>query len=631
MIRRTMVLALALTGLPAVAAPQAPATASGVIERWIDAVGGEKRLKKAGRVVVRGDAVDEGVAAKVEEWVDGDAWRRVSVAGARTEESVCSQGVAWFKDWNGQVRELAGRDHRDQLTEARIASLIFGGALIRLASSREAELLEAGAAASSDTLKITPKDGVPFDLVLDRKTSLPIKAVRKPYEDEITIEFADWRAAQGRKVPFSVRERTEDGEADASTVVREVLPVAQGARPPMTRPADGPKDCRFDAGSAAEGIPFNFENDHIMVQGQVNGKKALWFMLDTGAEATIVNKPRMEELGLTAFGASSISGGGNATDFAFTEVARLRIGTVELRNQRDGVIDLSGLEKIYGMPMGGILGYDFFSRFLVHVDYDKKTLDLSEPSGFVDRGTGVKLPFVLEKGQPHIPATITLASPPPLDADLIVDCGAADTVNMTSPFVKSHQLLTLARKKPADAPNTMAGSEKEFFAQTSVRGRLSGLALGSFTLADIPCNLMVGTTGAYASDAFSGTLGEGVLHRFNTVYDYSRQVMFLSPNAELAKPFPPRKTFGATLLSDGPDYTRFTVTGIRKSSPAELAGLAKGDVIAAVDGRPAAELTLGIVRKLLAEEGAHRVLTIQRTDRSLTIECDVALVSLDEP
>src|SRR4029077_8088182 len=100
---------------------------------------------------------------------------------------------------------------------------------------------------------------------------------------------------------------------------------------------------------------------------------------------------------------------------------------------------------------------------------------------------------------------------------------------------------------------------------------------------DVPCNLMVGTKGAYASESFSGTIGEGVLHRFNTVYDYSRSTMVLEPNADFAKPFPARKTFGATLLSDGPEYTRFTVTGVRKDSPAEAAGLRKDDLIVAAE------------------------------------------------
>ena len=211
-----------------------------------------------------------------------------------------------------------------------------------------------------------------------------------------------------------------------------------------------------------------------------------------------------------------------------------------------------------------------------------------------------------------------------------MDSGAADNVNLASPFVKAHRLVELTRKTLPEGSNTMAGSEKEFFAQTSVRGRLGGITLGAFALKDIPSNLMVGTKGAYASESFSGTIGEGVLHRFNTVYDYSRSVMILEPNAEFEKPFPGRKTFGATFLSDGPGYTRFTVTGVRKASPAEAAGLKKDDVIVAVDGKAAAGLRLVDIRKLFTDEGARHVLTIQRGDDNVAIDVAVTLIPLDE-
>lgn len=620
---RPLAFVLALTCLPALAASEPGRTPADVVQRWIRAVGGEKRVRKAANVVLTGESTQDGMTGRVTERIEDGAWRRVTVTSGRTSERSGRAGVSWAKDWNGKVAELEGRDRRDQESEIRIASLLYGAALARLAASPDLAL-------DGDVLKFTPPGGIPFDLTLDKATGLPVKIVRKPYDDVITLEFSDWRLVAGRKVPFSVRETTGDGEGGATTVWSDIVLGATPLAPAIGRPADGPNDYRFTEGSSARGIPFNFENDHLMVEGRVNGGKPVWFMLDTGAEATFVNKVRMAEFGLTPLGASTISGGGNSTDLAFTDVASLAIGSVELVNQRNGVIDLTGLERIYGMPMGGILGYDFFSRFVVRVNYDDKTIDLIEPSIAVADAAGIALPFVLENGQPHIASTISVSSGPPIAADLIVDCGAADTVNLTTPFVKANGLLERARKKPAGAPNTMAGSEKEFFAQTSVRGKLAGLTLATFTLADIPVNLMLGTKGAYASDAFSATLGEGILRRFNADYDYGRGVMMLTPNAELKKPFPPRRTFGATFLSDGTDYTRFTVTGVRKDSPAEAAGLKKDDLIATVDGKPAARLRLADLRKLLTEEGAHRVLEIRRGDRELTVETDVKLVSLDE-
>jgi hypothetical protein len=479
-------------------------------------------------------------------------------------------------------------------------------------------------------VRFTPKDGVPFDLFLDKTTALPSKIVRKPYNDVITLEPGDWRAVKGRKVPFSIRETAGDARTASTTTVREVVPDGGPAAAAIARPRDGTKDYEFKTARSALGIPFNFENDHLMVYGRVNGSAPLWFMLDTGAEATIVNKARMAELGVEPFGASSINGGGNSTDFAYAEVARFEVGGATLRNQRNGVIDLSGLEKIYGMPMGGLLGYDFFSRFVVRVNYDTKMIDLLEPSDYAYAGSGVTVPFVLEGSCPHVASSLTVPTGPPIEADLIIDAGAADNVNLTSPFVKAHRLLELARKTPAGGSNTMAGSEKEFFAQTSIRGKLAGITLGGIALKDIPCNLMVGTKGAYASTGFSGTIGEGVLHRFNTIYDYSRSAMILEPNAEYAKPFPPRKTFGTTFLSDGAGYTRFTVTGVRKASPAEAAGLKKDDVIVAADGKPAAEMRLADLRKIVTDEGARHVLSIERNGDPVSIDVVVALVPIDE-
>jgi hypothetical protein len=597
--------------------------------RWRTAVGDPRQAGAGGSVHVRSDAVADGLTSQVEEWFDGASYRSVTTEAGRTREEVWLDGRAWVKDENGKVLELHGRDLAAQVTAVAVQDLLFGAG-VGAAVAGGAQLTTENETPATQIVRFTPKGGTPIDVVVDRTTGFPTTIVRATVGDTITLAVADWRKVKGRKVPFSLTRTEEDGEARAALKVLSVKPSSRTVTPPIARPSDGPPDYRFATGHAAKGIPFNFENDHLMVNGRVNGSKALWFMLDTGAEATIVNKSRLLELGVKAFGASSINGGGNSTEFAFADVAKFEVGDATLLNQRVGVIDLSGLEKIYGMPMGGLLGYDFFSRFVVRVDYEAKTIDLLDPSDYAYGGFAPSVPFVLEGRCPHVGSTIEVPTLPPIAADLIIDAGAADTVNLTSRFVKEHKLLEYARKKPAAGPNTMAGSEKEFFAQTSVRGRLSGLTLGPFALQDIPSNLMVGTKGAYASEKFSGTVGEGVLRRFNTIYNYSQSVMILEPNAEFGKPFPGRKTFGATFLSGGADYTEFTVTGVRKDSPAEAAGLKKGDIVVAADGVPAAKLRLADIRKLFTDEGAHRALTLKRGDETVAVEFTVTLISLDE-
>ena len=147
----------------------------------------------------------------------------------------------------------------------------------------------------------------------------------------------------------------------------------------------------------------------------------------------------------------------------------------------------------------------------------------------------------------------------------------------------------------------------------------------------IPVNLQQGTSGAYASPSFSGTIGERILSRFNTTYDYARSVLFLQPNAGAGKPFPPRTTFGLSLVADGEDYTRFSVAGVRKGSPADSAGFVKGDVIASLDGRPASGWRLASLRTALAQEGAHHRAEIERTGGApASLDFTVHLVSIED-
>lgn len=627
--RRLAALIVAAFVSSAGAQEPAPATVAEVLKHWATAAGGEKRLVRLQSATFSADSLEEGVAGKVSATVALDGIRRTTRQQGDVREEVCVGPSAWLRDWNGHVRALMGRDLADARTEAMIVSMLYGSGVLRMGDVPAAHLGE-DAWRTRITVRFMPKDAAPFEVLIDTATSLPLRFSRRVYDAEVVIEPSQWRTVDGIKVPFVLTTSVADADEGDRIVLSSYVPSRKPLESPLARPQAGPSDVAFKAGRSALEIPFNFENEHLMIDGAVNGRPPLWFMLDTGAESTYINGARLKELGLSSFGSSSIEGGGNATASSYTKVGVLAFPGVEIRNQRDRVIDMTGLEKIYGHPMGGILGYDFFSRFVVRVDYDKQVIDLLDPAGYSYAGAGQSVPFVLEDGHPHVAATITLPSPPSIPADLVVDSGAADTVNLAAPFVEQHNLIERARRSPAGAPSTMPGSEKEFFAQTSVRGRLAGLTLGTLTLKGIPNNLMTAKTGAYASRNFSGTLGQGVLRRFTTIYDYARGVIVLEPNAEFEKPFTGRKTFGATYLSEGPNYTVFRVTGVRKDSPAERAGFKKDDVVTAIDGTPAAELRLADVRRLLTSDGAERRVEVKRGEETLSLGFAVALVSLED-
>jgi hypothetical protein len=290
------------------------------------------------------------------------------------------------------------------------------------------------------------------------------------------------------------------------------------------------------------------------------------------------------------------------------------------------VLSLAGLEKVFGMPLGGILGYDFISRFVIAIDYEKQTITFY-PANYRYRGRGVAAPFFMQGQQPYMKTSITVKGET-IPALFILDVGAADTLTLTTPFVKEHNLVELAGEKRRDS-RTLAGSEKEFFGGTTLRGLVEQMVFGGFMLNHIPVNLSLGTRGAYASPFFSGNIGEAILSRFERVWlDYPRNRLILEPGPEVGAPFPEHRSFGLTLLSDGPDLNIFRVTEVMQDSPAQKAGFEKGDVIAGVDSTAANQMTLGELRELLSQDGTQHVFAVKRENEELKLPVPVEEVPI---
>jgi C-terminal processing protease CtpA/Prc len=104
---------------------------------------------------------------------------------------------------------------------------------------------------------------------------------------------------------------------------------------------------------------------------------------------------------------------------------------------------------------------------------------------------------------------------------------------------------------------------------------------------------------------------------FTVFLDYGRERIVLEPVASFGEPFT-RASAGLSLHAEGEHYTTFAVDEVLEDSPAAGAGLRPGDVIAAIDGRSAAALTLTTINGLFETSTAY-TLTIRRGGATLTI------------
>ena len=141
--------------------------------------------------------------------------------------------------------------------------------------------------------------------------------------------------------------------------------------------------------------------------------------------------------------------------------------------------------------------------------------------------------------------------------------------------------------------------------------------------------MSVNTKGAYASENFSGTIGETIFRRYHVFLDYPHHRGIFEPTAEATTPFSERQTYGLSVLASEPDLHTFTVVGVRTGSGAERDGFKKGDKIVALDSKPSSGFLLSELRDTLTHGGERHLIDVQRDKETIHLPVEVTLVSLD--
>jgi hypothetical protein len=612
-----LVLLLSLTAPLSSQTQHLPANAAEVVDRWRGVVHADKALHAAVIITV---STEDGIPGTVQDWISNTDFRSAVQRNLDGSQLLLTKQRNERRDWNGWVRKVEGQELERFVTGVEEEKVVAFGPPKEMTSAE----LSDSSDHSAYLLRYKPEGGWTTTWYIDAKTFLPLKSVRPGDDSEITTTYSDWRSANGLITPFhaTVTETDKpDYQWDRKTIqYSSALPKDTFA--PLT---PGPPDVTL--ASNAPPIPFTMEANHIVFNVSLNGRSPIGFILDTGADENVINSTRLEEFGLKTYAQTTTTGGGNSADYAFVAGATFTLPGVELRNQHVSAIDETGLERALGVKLGGLLGYDFISRFVVDIDYQNQRIMLHDPRTWKYSGSGMLVPVVFDNGIPHGYGSIGVPTKPDIPAYFVVDFGAAETATLTSPFVKSNDLAWLAQTNPT--VNRPAGLENQFFAQNNVRGHLQRLTIGGLTVNDVPVNMSVNTTGAYASTNFSGTVGESIYSRYHCYLDYPNYRIILEPTPEADKPFPERETYGLSLLASGADLHTYTVVAVRPKSPAEADGFQKGDVISSEDGKNASEFTLRELRESLSHAGQHHAFEVQRSGERRMANVDVRLVSIE--
>ena len=376
----------------------------------------------------------------------------------------------------------------------------------------------------------------------------------------------------------------------------------------------------FTSGKSARRIPFTIAANHIFVQVRVNNSAPTWFVLDSGAGDSVVDKRKATALQLKLVGADEGSGIGEKTvEAGLVKGLSLRLPGVELLDQTLYAAPLDSLEPAAGRSVGGLLGYDFFNRFVVEIDYTALVINLYDPVNYRYSGSGDSIPITLERNHAFARASIVPSTGSVIEGKFLIDTGGARAVDLTAPFVEMHKLLDGDQR-------TIRGFVAGIGGQINLRiGRLKSLQLGRYVVKAPVVGFSQAAKGASASSEMDGLIGADLLSRFKVILDYSRKRMILEPNARFARS-DEYDMSGMRIITPDPKFKTFKIQRIVENSPAIDAGLREGDVIFRIDGSPAAKLTLERMRQMFKQEGRSYLLTVKRGDE--VIQTKIKLRSL---
>jgi hypothetical protein len=304
--------------------------------------------------------------------------------------------TAWTLDHNGAVSEMGGYEKRDMEETAWFLSAAFlsgdtalGGRAYRgrrLFRDKEYHVIE-----------LYPYHRDTAVCYLDPESGLTVYRIDTEDNLEMVTRLWDYRVVE------SVQEahRSEMTAAAAQlrvgmisdTVMYDIpIPLSLFSRPDRTS-----ADCRFPDGVASVVLPVKEHRGHLFVQARINGGQPLWFLLDSGASTNLLNRGIAEALQLPEVGSMIAKGISGFDRVSMVSTDSIDIGGVTLFSQVAGAVDLPLAVDHLGADsqLGGLLGYDFLSRFPVMIDYHKAEITVFDPKTFEVPGGGYEVPFFL--------------------------------------------------------------------------------------------------------------------------------------------------------------------------------------------------------------------------------------------
>jgi PDZ domain/Aspartyl protease len=353
-----------------------------------------------------------------------------------------------------------------------------------------------------------------------------------------------------------------------------------------------------------------FTGGVVILRARLNDfPDTLSFILDTGSGGISLDSGTCDRMHMkpilsdkTILGIAGI----RQVKFLYNQTLRLPGLTVDSLNFH--VSDYSILTEVYGEKIDGIIGYSFFSRYIVSINYDSlKVAVYSLGSLRYPKGSYVIRPLI-----PNLPIiSAETADTHKINSRFYFDTGAGLCALLSTDFTTDSALLDTRKKQYLTRAQGLGG--KATMRLTTIRE----LKLGPFRFHKVPTYIFDDIYNVTSYPNLCGLIGNDILRRFNIVLNYDRRYICLTPNSHYRDLFDYSYSGLSIYWEDG----MIRVGDVMAGSPAEKAGLKEDDILIAVNTNFTNNIQT--YKNLLQSAGEKIRLIIRRKEQLMTIDMKV--------
>ena len=298
---------------------------------------------------------------------------------------------------------------------------------------------------------------------------------------------------------------------------------------------------------------------------------SLNFILDTGSGGISLDSATCAEYRIPTRGTdTSITGIGGVRKVSFAFDKSLHLPGLRVDHLNFHINDYEVLSSVYGEKVDGIIGYSFFSRYIVKINFDSSMIEVYSPGkiSYPREGT------LLHPAFTNLPIQwLNLKDKRKMGFNFYFDTGAGLCLLLSEDFARDSGILLSKRRPVVTQAEGMGG--KLQMRLTLIRE----LKVGPYRFRQVPTYLYKDDYNVTSYPFTGGLLGNDLLRRFNIVLNYPNREIHLSPNAHFDETFDYAYTGLGIYFVNG----KVVVQDVIDNSPAAKARFQVNDEVLAVD------------------------------------------------